>query len=97
MATGTSSHHQQDPPASASLADALRVAPRHGIFVDDRTNDRLRRCRYVPYPDLSAMESFVSSSTPIEDVTARWECKHGTVPVLVIEHKPVLKPIKAKL
>ncbi|KAK7948027.1 uncharacterized protein PG986_008913 [Apiospora aurea] len=73
------------------------MRPRYGIFVDDRTNGELRRVRYVPYPDLSSLESLVSSSTTVEQVTTRWECKHHTVPILVIEAKPVFEPIKAKL
>lgn len=82
---------------NASLADALGVSPQHGIFVSDRTNSNLHRCRYVPYPDYHAVESFMSSSMSVKEVTARWECTQGKVPILVIETKPVFELIKAKL
>ncbi|KAK8039418.1 hypothetical protein PG993_007829 [Apiospora rasikravindrae] len=88
MNTGTSDLHD-DPDAN--------TRPQHGIFMDDRTKSELHTVRYVPYPDLTALESLVSSSTNVEEVTTRWECKHQMVPVLVIEAKPVFEPIRANL
>lgn len=80
-----------------SLADALGVIPQQGIFLNDRTNSKNHRCRYVPYPDINAIESYIRSSTPVGEVSAHWEHKHEAVPILVIEAKPAFAPIKAKL
>ena len=81
------------------MAEPFGVSTRHGIFVDDRTaGDRVRVCRYVPYPDLSSIDSFLPRSMPANEVTTRWEPRRNKVPILVIEAKNIPpKFIKSKL